>query len=84
MMPAATISETDRAAVSRAATVLRARQAEVFPQHLQQRLVRPCGYLRRLAIHLQRDIHLSHQPMIHGDETEHKDILSQYAPKPGE
>ena len=35
-------------------------------------------------IKLQRDIHVSSQPLIPGDDVEREDILSQYAPKAGE
>ena len=33
---------------------------------------------------LQRDIHRSSQAVVANEETPHKDILSEYAPKPGE
>ncbi len=35
-------------------------------------------------IKLQRDIHLQHQAVFPGDSVTRKDILSRYAPKPGE
>ena len=35
-------------------------------------------------IKLQRDIHRSKQALIGNDDTQHKDILSTYAPRPGE
>lgn len=35
-------------------------------------------------IKLQRDIHLQRQPLIGKDETSHSDIVSRYAPRPGE
>ena len=35
-------------------------------------------------IKLQRDIHRAKQPVISGQDTQHEDILSSYAPRPGE
>src|SRR5439155_13743720 len=47
-----------RAALTQLAAVLRAREAQVLAQHLEQGLVRREGHLDGLAVHVERDLRL--------------------------
>src|SRR3989454_5105040 len=53
-----------RPAFAQFAPVLRAREGEILPQHLEQRLVRSEGDLDRLAVQLERDLCLRVGPHV--------------------
>src|SRR2546426_5813977 len=53
-----------RPAFAQFAPVLRAREGEILPQHLEQRLVRSEGDLDRLAVQLERDLDLQVGPHV--------------------